>query len=167
MSVIMIDIDNFKGFNDSLGHQAGDQCLKRVADVIAGANANTSAVAARYGGEEFAVILPDVSEQEALKVAEAVRLTVRSLAISNPASDRGAVSLSLGVASRTVDMTDENRLLGAADIALYEAKRRGRNCSVLSSSIIHRARGPAAAARERAGSAGNRHPGPLIDRNPR
>ena len=139
MSVIMIDIDNFKGFNDNLGHQAGDQCLKRVADVIASATANTSAVAARYGGEEFAIILPDVSEQEALKVAEAVRLTVRSLAISNPASDRGAVSVSLGVASRTVDMTDENRLLGDADIALYEAKRRGRNCSVLSSSIIHRA----------------------------
>ena len=136
ISVIMIDIDNFKGFNDSLGHQAGDQCLKRVADVIAGATANTSAVAARYGGEEFAIILADVAEPEALKVAEAVRLTVRSLAIANPASDRGLVSVSLGIASRSVDTTDENRLVGDADIALYEAKRRGRNCSVLSSSVI-------------------------------
>ena len=101
ISVIMIDIDNFKGFNDGLGHQAGDQCLKRVADVIAGATANTSAVSARYGGEEFAIILPDIAEPEALKVAEAVRLTVRSLAIANPASDRGLVSVSLGIASRT------------------------------------------------------------------
>jgi diguanylate cyclase (GGDEF)-like protein/PAS domain S-box-containing protein len=138
LSVIMIDIDNFKGFNDGLGHQAGDQCLKRVADVIAGATANTSAVSARYGGEEFAIILPDVTEQEALKVAEAVRLTVRSLAIANPASDRGLVSVSLGVASRTADTTDENRLVGDADIALYEAKHRGRNCSVLSSSAVQR-----------------------------
>ena len=111
---------------------------QQVADVIAGATANTSALSARYGGEEFAIILPDIAEHEALEVAEAVRLTVCSLAISNPASDHGTVSLSLGVASRTVDTTDENWLVGHADIALYRAKRRGRNCSVLSSSIIHR-----------------------------
>lgn len=135
MSVIMIDIDNFKGFNDSLGHQAGDQCLKRVADVIAEATDDTTAVAARYGGEEFGVILPDIAEPEALKIAEAIRLTVRSLAIANPASSRGLVSVSLGIASKTADMPDENRLVGNADLALYEAKHRGRNCSVLSSSI--------------------------------
>jgi len=135
MSVVMLDIDNFKGFNDSLGHQAGDACLKRVADVIADATHNTSGLAARYGGEEFAIILPEVSEQDALKVAEAIRLTVRSLNIANPASSRGALSISLGIAGKTPSTGNENLLVGDADVALYEAKRRGRNCSVVRSSL--------------------------------
>src|SRR4051812_39793749 len=75
LSVVLLDIDNFKGFNDSLGHQAGDECLKRVAGVIAEATDHTSSLAARYGGEEFAIILPGVGEQDALRVAEAIRLT--------------------------------------------------------------------------------------------
>ncbi len=135
ISVIMIDIDHFKSFNDRLGHQAGDDCLKRVARVIAEATDNTPALAARYGGEEFAVILPGVDEADALKVAEAIRLTVRSLAIANPATSRGLVSISLGIASRPPDTPDETALLGDADLALYEAKRSGRNCSVLSSTL--------------------------------
>jgi diguanylate cyclase (GGDEF)-like protein/PAS domain S-box-containing protein len=137
ISVVMLDIDNFKEFNDRLGHQAGDECLKRVANVIADATQNTSALSARYGGEEFAIILPDVSEQGALKVAEAIRLTIRSLAIANPAASRGFLSISLGIASRAPDTTDETRLVGAADLALYEAKRLGRNCSVVYSSLTH------------------------------
>ncbi len=137
ISMVLLDIDNFKGFNDSLGHQAGDECLKRVAHVIADATQNTSALAARYGGEEFAIILPNVSEQGALKVAEAIRLTIRSLAIANPAASRGFLSISLGVASRAPDTTDETRLVGDADLALYEAKRLGRNCSVAYSSLTH------------------------------
>lgn len=135
ISVIMLDIDNFKGFNDSLGHQAGDQCLRRVAQVIAQATDNTSALAARYGGEEFAIILPEVAEQDALKVAEAIRLTVRSLAIANPVSSRGLLSISVGIASRSPDTADEAMLVRDADLALYEAKHAGRNCSVLSSSL--------------------------------
>jgi diguanylate cyclase (GGDEF)-like protein/PAS domain S-box-containing protein len=135
ISVVILDIDNFKGFNDSLGHQAGDECLKRVASVIADATRNTSALSARYGGEEFAIILPGVSEQGALKVAEAIRLTTRSLAIANPAASRGFLSISFGIASKTSATTDEAMLVGAADLALYEAKRRGRNCSVVYSSL--------------------------------
>ncbi|WP_249158137.1 diguanylate cyclase [Bradyrhizobium jicamae] len=135
ISVIMADIDHFKGFNDSRGHQAGDECLKRVARVIGEATENTPALAARYGGEEFAIILPDVSEQDALKVAEAIRLTVRTLAIPNPASHRGIVSISLGIASRTAETIDEAKLLRTADLALYEAKRAGRNCSVVASAL--------------------------------
>jgi diguanylate cyclase (GGDEF)-like protein len=135
ISVMLMDIDNFKGFNDSLGHQAGDECLKRVAQVIADATSNTSALSARYGGEEFAIILPGVSEQGALKVAEAIRLTTRSLAIANPAASRGFLSISFGIASKTPDTADQAMLVGDADLALYEAKRLGRNCSVVNSSL--------------------------------
>jgi diguanylate cyclase (GGDEF)-like protein/PAS domain S-box-containing protein len=137
ISLLMLDIDNFKGFNDSLGHQAGDECLKSVAAIVAGATSNTSGLSARYGGEEFAIILPNVSEDDALKVAEAVRLKVRSLAIPNPAAERGFISVSVGVATRTPDTTDEAALIGDADRALYEAKRRGRNTSVVRSSLEH------------------------------
>ena len=135
ISIVMLDIDHFKGFNDCRGHQAGDECLKRVAKVILEATENTRALAARYGGEEFAIILPDVDEQGAFKVAEAIRLTIRALAVPNPASSRGELSVSLGVASRTANTSDESTLLGDADAALYEAKRSGRNCTVLHSSL--------------------------------
>ncbi|OKO69965.1 GGDEF domain-containing protein, partial [Bradyrhizobium sp. NAS96.2] len=110
-------------------------CLKRVARVIADATTDTTAMAARYGGEEFAIILPGVGEEDALKVAEAMRLTVRSLAIANPAARRGVVSISLGIASRLAATANETELLGQADLALYEAKRRGRDCTVLASSL--------------------------------
>ena len=127
ISLIMLDIDHFKGFNDSLGHQAGDECLRRVANVIADATDKTTALAARYGGEEFAIILPSVGEQDALKVAEAIRLMVRSLAIANPAARRGVVSVSVGIASRSAATADESELLRRADLALYEAKHSGRD----------------------------------------
>lgn len=136
ISVIMIDVDNFKGFNDRLGHQAGDLCLKRVARTIAGATAGTSALAARYGGEEFSIILPDTDERAAFELAEAIRLKVQALAIGNPASDSGYVSVSLGIASRTSHTENEARLVREADRALYEAKRQGRNrCVVAAPSI--------------------------------
>jgi diguanylate cyclase (GGDEF)-like protein/PAS domain S-box-containing protein len=135
ISVIMADVDHFKGFNDSRGHQAGDQCLKRVASKIAEATDGTSALAARYGGEEFSIILPDFDEGAALELAEKIRLGVLSLAIANPASSYGHVSVSLGVASRTIDTTNEAQLVGDADRALYEAKHRGRNRCVLASQL--------------------------------
>lgn len=135
MSVIMIDIDNFKGFNDNLGHQAGDACLKRVAKVIARVTENTAALAARYGGEEFGVILPKSSGLDAMNIAETLREEVLALDIANPASAHGKVSVSLGIAASTAETVDEHQLLGNADAALYEAKRHGRNRCVLSSQI--------------------------------
>lgn len=135
LAVLLIDIDHFKGYNDSMGHQAGDLCLKRVASVQADATINTSALAARYGGEEFAIILPGVTEADAMTIAEAVRLRVRALEIPNTAAARGYLSISIGVASRNAQTTNEAVLLGEADLALYEAKRRGRDCVVAHSAL--------------------------------
>jgi diguanylate cyclase (GGDEF)-like protein/PAS domain S-box-containing protein len=135
MSVLLIDVDNFKGYNDSNGHQAGDECLKRIAAVLADATINTPALSARYGGEEFAIVLPGLSEANALTIAEAVRLRVRALEVPNAASNRGYLSISIGVASRNSQTSNETVLVGEADLALYEAKRRGRDCVVTNSAL--------------------------------
>ena len=131
ISVLLFDIDNFKGYNDTYGHQAGDRCLQAVAKAIGDAACDVSGLSARYGGEEFAVVLPDMSEDAALRVAEAIRLTVRALGIPNAAASRGYVTISAGVAARTGSTLDQSALVGAADAALYEAKRLGRNRSVV------------------------------------
>jgi len=135
ISVLLFDIDNFKGYNDTYGHQAGDRCLQAVAKAIGDATVNTSGLSARYGGEEFAVVLPNTSEEAALKVAEAIRLTVRALGIPNTASSRGYITISVGVAARNRSTIDEAALVGEADTALYEAKRLGRNRSIVYSSL--------------------------------
>src|SRR6202012_6081792 len=135
ISVLLLDIDNFKGYNDSYGHQAGDECLKAVAKVIADATANTSGMSARYGGEEFIIVLPNLFAADALRVAETVRLTVRALGIPNQASSRGYVTVSVGVSTKTEATLDEAMLVGYADIALYEAKRQGRNRSLASDDL--------------------------------
>jgi diguanylate cyclase (GGDEF)-like protein len=135
ISVLLLDIDHFKGYNDTYGHQAGDRCLQAVAKAIGDATTNASGLSARYGGEEFVVVLPNRSEDAALKVAEAIRLTVRALGIPNSASHRGYVTLSAGVAARTRTTFDQAALVGEADTALYEAKRLGRNRSIVYSAL--------------------------------
>ena len=135
ISVLLLDIDSFKSYNDTYGHQAGDRCLQAVAKVIGDATSNTPGLSARYGGEEFAVVLPDTADDAALKVAEAIRLTVRALGIPNSVSSRGYITISVGVASRTRSTLDEAALVGEADTALYEAKRLGRNRTVVYSSL--------------------------------
>jgi diguanylate cyclase (GGDEF)-like protein/PAS domain S-box-containing protein len=136
LAVLLLDIDHFKGFNDSLGHQAGDECLKKIAAVLAEATAGTPGLSARYGGEEFALVLPGVSEDAALAIADAVRLQVRALDIANPASDLGFVTVSIGVAIKSPATNNETALLGEADHALYAAKRKGRNCCVCGSTLL-------------------------------
>ena len=135
IAVLLFDIDNFKGYNDTYGHQAGDRCLQAVAKAIGDATANTSGLSARYGGEEFAVVLPNTTEDAALKVAESIRLTVRALGIPNTASSRGYITISAGVAAKNRSTLDEVALVGEADTALYEAKRLGRNRSIVYSSL--------------------------------
>ena len=135
ISMLLLDIDNFKSYNDTYGHQAGDRCLQAVARVVGDATFNTSGLSARYGGEEFAVVLPDTGEDDAMKVAEAIRLSVRALGIPNSGSSRGHITVSIGVAARTFSTPDDAALVGEADSALYEAKRLGRNRSILHSAL--------------------------------
>lgn len=127
LALLMIDIDHFKQLNDTLGHQAGDERLRDVAEALQGCAARATDVVARYGGEEFAAILPGASPSEALAVAEAMRAAVEELALSSPAPD-GRVTVSIGAARLTEIETDTGpRLIERADAALYDSKRAGRN----------------------------------------
>lgn len=135
ISLIMADIDNFKAYNDNYGHQAGDECLKKVAKVIESSANRPADLAARYGGEEFAVILPDTENEGAIKVAEKIRKNLISLKIEHEKSDvADFVTLSLGVnSSKITEEVDENKIeefIERADKALYEAKENGRNMVV-------------------------------------
>ena len=129
LALLMIDADHFKSYNDTFGHQAGDQVLIGVAICISDSVRRAGDCAARYGGEEFAVLLPGLSSIEALGVAETIRLKVQQW------SDEPVVTtVSIGVASLTPTAAMEwHDLLKAADTALYAAKANGRNRSVLAS----------------------------------
>jgi diguanylate cyclase (GGDEF)-like protein len=127
LALLLIDADHFKQFNDSFGHQAGDQALRAIADCIQVSATRAGDCAARYGGEEFAVLLPGVSANEALVVAERIRLRVSALP-----SDPGGLTVSIGIASLTPIVTmDHTDLVEAADKALYAAKDAGRNQSTI------------------------------------
>jgi diguanylate cyclase (GGDEF)-like protein len=126
LALLMIDADHFKAYNDTFGHQAGDQVLVGVAICISDSVNRAGDCAARYGGEEFAVLLPGLSSIEALAVAETIRLKVERW--SDPPE---VTTVSIGVASLMPSATtDWSDLLGAADKALYAAKAQGRNRSV-------------------------------------
>jgi diguanylate cyclase (GGDEF)-like protein len=136
LSLIMIDIDHFKLFNDRYGHLEGDACLRSVADVFLTSARNDGDLAARYGGEEFVLLLPGASVDQAVKVAERVRNAVEELAIANEDAPHGRVTISVGVASvEDCDGADVDSLIKAADSALYMAKIRGRNRVVAYASI--------------------------------
>jgi diguanylate cyclase (GGDEF)-like protein len=129
LSMIMMDIDFFKDFNDNYGHAVGDECLQKVAHTLEHSVKRASDFVARYGGEEFAAILPETTLEAALNIAERIRTNVENLEIPHAFSQvSDHVTLSLGVATLvpTSDM-DPNDLLKAADNALYKAKEAGRN----------------------------------------
>ena len=132
LALIIIDIDYFKLYNDSYGHQGGDDCLIQVAQAIAKVPQRIVDLVARYGGEEFAVILPNTSIEGALIIAESIKQAIAELAIPHQnslVSDR--ITLSLGVAS--LIPTNEQgleTLIIHADTALYTAKKRGRNQAI-------------------------------------
>lgn len=131
LSLILCDVDHFKTYNDHYGHQAGDDCLRAVAKVIAGQMNRPGDLAARYGGEEFTCILPETDLDGALMVAENIRLELERLALPHAASSVGPiVSLSLGVATaRPTGDAIRTDLIAFADTRLYEAKKAGRNRS--------------------------------------
>ena len=126
-SVIMLDVDGFKQFNDSFGHLAGDEALKTVANVLRNCS-RASSVAARYGGEEFVVLVPEVDKSAALLVAERICTELRHSITLDPRTGAARrFTVSLGVASHPEDALDANSLLENADRALYAAKRAGRD----------------------------------------
>lgn len=129
VSLLMIDIDLFKGFNDRYGHPAGDVCLREVAMALDGQVQRPADLAARLGGEEFAILLPNTSDRGALLVAERVRARVEALGRVHAGSSFGTVTVSIGVATtRPAEWSEDAQLLmDAADRALYCAKACGRN----------------------------------------
>jgi diguanylate cyclase (GGDEF)-like protein len=127
LSLLMIDIDYFKAYNDHYGHQQGDDTLIRVAATLGAMLQRPLDLIARYGGEEFGVILPEMSGTDAARLAEAMRRTIESLAIAH-AAGAGQVTISIGLATRAPDHPVEvAALIFDADRALYAAKRDGRN----------------------------------------
>jgi len=125
LSMILIDVDEFKRYNDTCGHQAGDEVLRAIAQVLENCCRRRSDLVSRYGGEEFVALLPEVSLERAQDLAERMRLAITSLGIDHPGSDRAVVTASFGVAG-CVGRFDE-RLFERADRALYAAKASGRN----------------------------------------
>lgn len=128
VSVLMLDVDYFKQFNDTYGHPEGDACLKSVASVLAGAAARSGDLVSRYGGEEFVLVLPGTTEEGAMVVAERIRVAVSGLRIPNAASTHGGMlTVSIGVATGDPAQLSQEVLLQRADEALYAAKHSGRN----------------------------------------
>ena len=130
LSLIMLDVDYFKKFNDRYGHPAGDACLRGVGRVLAQQVTRAGDLAARYGGEEFAIILPSTDRTGAVAVAERVRLEILALAIPHADAPAGVASASVGVASVAAGQETQLRpadLVARADAHFYEAKRGGRN----------------------------------------
>ncbi|MCI0528688.1 MAG: diguanylate cyclase, partial [Nitrospira sp.] len=129
LSLIMLDIDFFKTYNDTYGHQAGDKCLKQVASVLNSTLHRPGDLVARYGGEEFVVVLPKTDAKGAVSVAETMRTRVEALGIAHTHSKASPhVTISLGVAT-TIPKHDVSPLdlIATADEALYQSKQEGRN----------------------------------------
>jgi diguanylate cyclase (GGDEF)-like protein len=129
VSLILLDIDHFKRFNDAYGHDAGDECLRRVASVLRGAVQRPSDLVARFGGEEFAIVMGGTDRDGAVAVARQVNATIEALHIPHRGTEGGGrVTISAGVATMIVaEGLTEAALIRAADEALYRAKAAGRN----------------------------------------
>jgi len=128
LSLMMIDVDHFKLFNDTYGHPEGDVCLSRLGETLSGIAADTMGFAGRYGGEEFCLLLPNTDAAGALEIGEIVRVAVQNLGMPHCTSNHGTVTVSVGVAAtRPSDAQRPGDLIEAADAALYAAKHRGRN----------------------------------------
>lgn len=130
VSILMIDVDYFKNYNDTLGHQAGDKALKIIASILAKLFKRAGEVVARYGGEEFVILMPGVTHGETIEAAERARLEIEEIKMPHPSSDAASVvtvsiGYSIGLPGKTNSITE---LISIADKALYKAKNRGRNC---------------------------------------
>jgi diguanylate cyclase (GGDEF)-like protein len=135
LAVYMLDLDQFKRFNDTYGHGAGDAVLKSVAEIFRN-SVRTEDIACRYGGEEFTIILPDVTPKVAYDRAESIRSAVAALRLPLAGETLSEFSISIGVALYPQDGEAADLLLSRADQALYRAKRLGRNQVVVCDSIV-------------------------------
>lgn len=138
ISVVLIDVDQFKAYNDNYGHLAGDECLKIVAETLKATLSRPSDLAARYGGEEFIIVLPDTDIHGAEAVAERVRLLLNKINVPHEHSaTAGHVTISAGVASATPDRKSLlNRLIADADSAMYRAKASGGDITVIRNNLL-------------------------------
>jgi diguanylate cyclase (GGDEF)-like protein len=137
IALLMIDADNFKAYNDTHGHQAGDAALGSLAACIAGSARRASDLCARYGGEEFAVLLPGETVEGALRIAEEIRSSVLSLRAQQQGRPDMSPTVSVGVAAMIPQAgLAPHDLIRSADLALYEAKHGGRDRSVAAPSIL-------------------------------
>lgn len=128
ISLLMCDVDHFKAFNDTYGHQAGDDCLRQIAKNLSNGMERAADIACRYGGEEFAIVLPDTPLAGARIVAEKIRLSTQALNLAHDGSPYSLVTLSIGLATLAPTSLDgHQKLIEAADRALYRAKSIGRN----------------------------------------
>jgi diguanylate cyclase (GGDEF)-like protein len=127
LSLALLDVDHFKKFNDSYGHQEGDKVLRIVSEVIQATVRNKIDTFARYGGEEFAIILPESDGNMAKDLAERIRKNVESYLFENNGKSLYRVTVSIGVSSYPFDARDQKSLIQLSDQALYEAKKDGRN----------------------------------------
>ncbi len=128
LALAMLDVDHFKSYNDLYGHQAGDQCLRTVAGLIATHGRRTSDLVARYGGEEFALLAPATDAEQALLVAQGICEALQALALPHAGSPYGVVTISIGVAATMPgEANTSDELIWSADRALYRAKQDGRN----------------------------------------
>ncbi len=126
VSLVMLDIDFFKKFNDSFGHPAGNRALEHLAAILSSQVRDTDVVG-RYGGEEFALLLPETTKREALELAERVRRAVESSPVDLEEAGPQRLTVSLGLATFPRDARGEEALLAGADAALYQSKKEGRN----------------------------------------
>jgi len=141
LALVMIDVDCFKQYNDIYGHVAGDECLRKISQVVKACQNRPGDVTARYGGEELGVLLPDTDVNEAMVIAEKIRLAIHNLGIAHVGNSAGVVTISAGV-DALVPVRDLNKpleLIQAADKALYAAKASGRDrvCDNASIGILH------------------------------
>lgn len=130
ISLILVDVDCFKQYNDRYGHVMGDECLVKVTQALGGVSGRSSDLLARYGGEEFVLMLPDTDREAALTIAERCRASVEALRIPHAESEAGeVVTVSVGVSTVVPsDKSDPRSIFEAADKMLYLAKQKGRNC---------------------------------------
>ena len=148
LALLMIDVDNFKAFNDTYGHPAGDECLHTVAAILADVAQRSSDLAARYGGEEFAILLPNTDAAGCLRIGERIRRALHEAAIPHKQNRRGIVTASLGGAVCRPGLersAGPASLIEAADSALFAAKDGGRDRMVMADDVISLSSGKAPA----------------------